>query len=135
MLVRDLMTSDPATIVVTARVRDAVERLQALEVRHLPVVDEAGELVGMLSDRDLRDLAVALLDPDAADSSSVRKLNAPIGDVMSGGVQSVIQESDAREVAELIVEHRIGAVPVTDGEGQLVGIVSYIDLLREASFD
>jgi CBS-domain-containing membrane protein len=50
----DLMTEDPVTVSMMGKVQDAARLLQSLDVRHLPVVDEEGTLVGMLSDRDLR---------------------------------------------------------------------------------
>lgn len=49
---------------------------------------------------------------------------------MSGAPLSVSTETPAREVVELMLEHRIGAVPVIDAEQRLVGIVSYVDVLR-----
>lgn len=61
LIARDLMTESPATIGPAWTIRSAVRLLQTLDVRHLPVVNEQGELVGMLSDRDLRALAVPVI--------------------------------------------------------------------------
>jgi CBS domain-containing protein len=98
--------------------------------RHLPVVDEQGELVGMLSDRDLR----ALERPYAQDAETVgtRLQNAgvPVATIMSGNVTSVDPDADVTEVMELMLENKIGALPVVDAEGALVGIVSYVDVFR-----
>ena len=60
MIARDLMTEAPATVGPTATVRKAVDILQTLDIRHLPVVNDDGELIGMLSDRDLRSLSLPI---------------------------------------------------------------------------
>jgi acetoin utilization protein AcuB len=127
----DLMTEDPVTIPMMAKVSQALRLLHSLDVRHLPVVDEDGSLVGMLSDRDLRGLAI----PEVAGGEYVgtieTALDAPISSIMTSDVISVEVEADAAEIIDLMIDRKIGAVPVVDGDGTLVGIVSYVDLLRE----
>jgi len=131
----DLMTEDPVTVPMMAKVGRAVDLLHSLDVRHLPVVDESGALVGMLSDRDLR----ALTFPEVAGGEYVgavqTALDAPIASIMTSDVISVDVEADAAEIVDLMIDRKIGAVPVVDADGALVGIVSYVDLLRELSFD
>lgn len=115
----DLMTEDPMTLPVTAKVKDAVAILQTLEFRHIPIVGSANELLGMVSDRDLR-------------SARAADLEARIVEIMSADVMSVGPEADATEVIDLMVDTRVGAVPVVDQDGgALVGIISYIDVLRQ----
>jgi acetoin utilization protein AcuB len=131
----DLMTEDPVTIPMMAKVGQALRLLHSLDVRHLPVVDEDGALVGMLSDRDLRGLAI----PDVAGGEYVgtieTSLDALVSSIMTSDVISVDVEADAAEIVDLMIDRKIGAVPVVDGDGALVGIVSYVDLLRELRFD
>jgi len=131
----DLMTEDPVTIPMMAKVGQAMRLLHSLDVRHLPVVDEDGSLVGMLSDRDLRGLAI----PDVAGGEYVgtieTALDAPVSSIMTSDVISVDVEADAAEIIDLMIDRKIGAVPVVDGDGALVGIVSYVDLLRELRLD
>jgi CBS domain-containing protein len=115
----DIMTENPARLGPTATVREAVVALQSLDVRHLPIVDEQGALVGMLSDRDLRGLSQA-------------GLAARVADLMSADVLSVETDTEVEEIVALMLDAKIGAVPVVDGDGALVGIVSYVDVLREA---
>jgi acetoin utilization protein AcuB len=119
MIASDVMTKRPATIRETASIGQAADLLQTLEVRHLPVIGDDGRLAGMLSDRDVR-----TVDPEAR-----------VADLMSTDVISVESESEIEEIVELMLEHKVGAVPVVDGDGSLVGIVSYMDVLREARFD
>ena len=118
---RELMTESPTVVDATATLKHAIERLQALDVRHLPVVDTDGLLVGMLSDRDLRSAAFPL---DAAVSS-----------VMSTDVIAVDAEADVAEIIDLMLDNKIGAVPVLDADDVLIGIISYVDILRELSHE
>jgi acetoin utilization protein AcuB len=128
---KDLMTKDPVTLRVTATVKDAVELLQSMEIRHLPVVNAQDELIGMVSDRDLRSLSI----PRTADERWLGELRTAlqekISSVMTADVLSVEEEADASEIIDMMLEYKVGAVPVTDADGTLVGIVSYIDVLRE----
>jgi CBS-domain-containing membrane protein len=132
---RDLMTQSPAVIDVTATLRSAVDKLQTLEIRHLPVVDSEGELVGMVSDRDLRALSIPYF-VDGENVGTLRTaLDASVASIMSADVIAVDEEADAAEIVDLMLDNRIGAVPVVDGDRTLVGIVSYVDVLRALPLD
>ncbi len=131
MIAEELMTQNPATVRSSARLRDAVQLLQNLEIRHLPVVDEEGALVGMLSDRDLRALELPYFVGGEFAGVMKTGLDASVTTVMSSDVLAVDKEADVADIIELMLEHRVGAVPVVDGDGALVGIVSYMDVLRE----
>lgn len=135
MIAREMMTPTPARVFETARVRDAVEMLQALEVRHLPVVNDDDELVGMLSDRDLRGLAVPDVAAGELQGTVLRAMDSSVATVMSSSVVSVEEEDEVEDVVELMLDSKVGAVPVVDGDGVLVGIISYIDVLRKATFE
>lgn len=132
---RDLMTPDPIVVRETATVSEAVRLFQALEIRHLPVVNAAHELVGMLSDRDLRAFTI----PDMIDGEWVGAiqlaLEARVATLMSSDPLSVPLDADAPEIIDLMLDNRIGAVPVVDADGRIAGIVSYVDLLRVLSAD
>lgn len=131
----DLMTEDPTTIPMNATLKRAVGLLQSLDVRHLPVVDEEGTLVGMLSDRDIRSLAF----PEFLGAEYIGRvqtaLDAPVSSVMSSDVISIDLETDVCAIVDLMLDQKIGAVPVVDADGTLVGIVSYMDVLREIPLD
>lgn len=117
----DLMTTQVVTIQQTASVREALKTLDEFDVRHLPVLDERQELVGMLSDRDLLRLR-----------RSQDVLKQPVSEVMSADVLAVTPATDVVEIIDLMAENRIGAVPVLDNDSHLAGIVSYVDVLRAA---
>lgn len=125
------MTENPRIVQVNDTIGDAMEVLQTMDFRHLPVVDEHGELVGMLSDRDLRALDVPFpQEAEATDTPPRKAHTAPVATMMSSNVVSVSPDADVTDVMELMLEHKIGALPVVDGEGALIGIVSYVDVFR-----
>jgi acetoin utilization protein AcuB len=126
----ELMTAYPVTVSPQATVAEALDLMRDMDIRHLPVVD-GGSLVGMLSDRDLAYLNVgALLTEQGADAVR-RQLTTPVIKVMRPDVICVEPETDLSDVVELLIEHKIGAVPVIrPGTQAVVGIVSYIDVLR-----
>lgn len=130
MDVEEVMTQNPQTIETSASVRDALKLMMEMDVRHLPVVD-GPELVGIVSDRDLR--AIIPFSEEVDTSELGRALSQSVSDLMSGDVQSVGPETDLGELIDLMVEYRIGAMPVVaKGTKDLVGIVSYIDVLKAA---
>lgn len=128
MLLARIMTATPETLPVEATVGRAIELLYSLDVRHLPVVDGT-TLVGMLSDRDLRGIALASTGGDETELAAGRYLEKKVTEVMNGNVVAVHVDEDLDEVITLMIEHRVGALPVIDDTGDLVGILSYVDLL------
>lgn len=132
---RELMTEAPTTIRSTAKVRAAADLLQSLDVRHLPVTDDDGALVGMLSDRDLRSLQTPYVVAGEYVGDLRAALDASVATIMSADPISVDSDADASEVVELMLEHKVGAVPVTNADGALVGIISYMDVLRAIPFE
>jgi acetoin utilization protein AcuB len=130
MVAREIMTPKPITVRPRSTVREAVTLLRSLDVRHLPVVDEDRELVGMLSDRDLRGLPYLSEAVNELAGARTVRLSAPVSAIMSTDVMSVDPDDDILAVIDLLLEARVGAVPVVDPEGRLLGIVSYVDLLR-----
>ena len=127
MIVREIMTPTPWVVEVTDSLRRVHARLLESDVRHLPVVDR-GKLVGIISERDVPS---DLVSPGAR--GGFDRGDRPVSNYMSSDVICVTSESDLGDAIELMLEHRIGAVPVVDLDGErLIGIVSYADVLREA---
>jgi len=130
MTANDLMTPDPVTVTPQASVAEVWDLMRELEVRHVPVV-ESGALVGMLSDRDLARFDMARLLMVEGAETLRHELATPVVKVMSSDVIAVNPETELEEIVELLVEHRIGAVPVVrSSTREVVGIVSYIDVLQ-----
>ncbi|HTM44755.1 MAG TPA: CBS domain-containing protein [Polyangiaceae bacterium] len=129
MTVDEIMTTVPVTTSPRATVRQALRLLHELDLRHLPVVDD-GRLIGMLSDRDFR----TALGPGYLDGvSSAEAMNGSVAALMSSDLVCVSPETEIAEVVDLMIEHRVGAIPVAgDDEDDLLGIVTYVDVLRAA---
>jgi acetoin utilization protein AcuB len=130
MIAGDLMTPDPTTVIPEASVAEAWDLMRDLDIRHIPVV-EGRTLVGMVSDRDLGRMNMAgILASDGADALR-EELATPVVKIMSADVISVDTETDLGEVVTLLIEHKVGALPiVSPGTRDVVGILSYIDVLK-----
>ena len=129
MKVRELMTTALVTVRPETPVLEARQRMQGERIRHLLVTSEDGWLQGIVTDRDIR-----LGLPSPAASLSLWEITAllarlTVGQVMSPSLVTVGPEWDAREAARLMLEHRIGALPVIHGS-RPVGIVTESDFVR-----
>lgn len=132
MIVRDVMSPAPVTADESTTVREAIELLFTLQVRHLPITSD-GRLVGIVSDRDVRQLTVPISWNEsviAEDSVHANLLGESVTAVMSGGLITVEPDTTVTAVIDIICEQRVGALPVVDADGTVVGMVSYVDLLR-----
>ena len=128
MKVQDIMTKSPITVRLEMPVLDAQQLMAKSRFRHL-LVTEGGRLLGIVTDRDIR-----LNLPSPATSLSVWEINylmarLTVESVMTKTVISVEPERDASEAARIMLDHKIGALPVIDG-GVVVGIVTETDMLR-----
>jgi acetoin utilization protein AcuB len=131
MRVGDLMSRDVATIEERATCHDAIDRMCRRKVRHLPVLDSEGALVGLVTDRDIRH---RLFAPDVYSrlgrvpvATLLRQ--APIRDVMSAPVLSISPASDQADAAERMRAAKVGSLVVIEAD-RLAGILTEIDLLR-----
>lgn len=119
MLVRNHMSTPAVTVASDADYKAALKIMQENALHHLPVVDADGNLVGMAAERDLLLAAAHYLQ------SAVE-----VGDIMHRGVVTVSPEMSVAEAAALMVDKRIGGLPVVDkGEG-LIGIITETDMFR-----
>lgn len=128
MLVQDIMERQVVTINPRTALPEALRLLQQRRIRHLPVL-ENGELVGIISDRDLKR---AMASP--ATSLTVHELQylldrLRIGEIMTRGVITIGPMMPVEAAARLMVQEKISALPVTEG-ARLVGIVTETDLLQ-----
>ncbi|MGI5864041.1 MAG: CBS domain-containing protein [Myxococcales bacterium] len=131
--VSTVMTRNPKTARPDELLVDVVERMVNLQVRHLPVVGPDGKVVGMLSDRDVRN---AVGDPRKALENGAKKQQLQrlkVEEVMSPDGRRVRESEPLGNVLGWFLGARYGALSVVDDQGRLVGIVSYIDLLRGLS--
>lgn len=130
MVVEEVMSRDPIAVEVTESIGQALAKLAEADIRHLPVVED-GALVGIVSDRDLRAFTPAALTEYERPDVVRERLEQAVATVMAADVFSVDPEAELSEVVELMLDHKVGAVPVVEPDGsRLVGIVSYMDVLR-----
>ena len=128
MRVRNLMTGGPIVVVPDTPVIEARQLMAKERIRHLIVV-EHGRLVGVVTDRDIR-----LSWPSQATALSVWELNyllarLTVGQIMSKTVISVGPDRPAVDAARLMLDHKIGGLPVVQ-EGLVIGIVTETDIVR-----
>jgi len=128
MKVQDIMTRPPITVGLDMPVVEAKQLMAMHRIRHLPVTDN-GRLMGMITDRDIR-----LNLPSPATSLSVWEVNfllakLTVQSAMTKAVITVEPERDIAEAGRIMLDHKIGALPVVDG-GIVVGIVTETDMVR-----
>jgi CBS domain-containing protein len=117
--VEEVMSTALLTVKPDESIDSADLEMKLAEVRHFPVIDSRNRLVGIVSNRDLL-------------RARAGAKNRTIADIMSRRIQTVMATEPAARAAELLLEHRIGCVPVLGEDGQLVGIVTETDFLRIA---
>jgi CBS domain-containing protein len=128
--VGQIMVTAPRTIDRNASLEMADELVGHSAIRHLPVVD-GGQVVGVLSQRDLLQGAVAHALGYGSVSRSRILRTIPVKEVMSEPPVTVEPDTPVREAARLMVARKIGCLPVVDG-GRLVGLVTETDVVRHA---
>lgn len=127
MKASDAMTPYPATLHSTETLGDALQRFAALDVRHLPVVDERDQLIGMLSERDV----LGALGPPGTPADLIdRTFQRPVAELMTTDVVAGEPDTPLGELVDAMVARKIGAIPIIDPLRVVVGIVSYVDALR-----
>jgi acetoin utilization protein AcuB len=115
--VRGFMTPNPQTIHPNEMLAVAREKMTAGRFRRLPVVDDAGNLLGILTDGDLRE-HVGYLTGTKVTAAMVEK---PI---------TVPADAPIDVAADLMLQHKIGGLPVVESTGKMVGIITETDLLH-----
>lgn len=127
----DLMTANPVTVKPTTTIAEAWDLMTQLEIRHLPVLEKR-TLVGIVSDRDLAMLDLGRLYREEGAEVVRRALARTVEEVMSPDVLHIQLGTELIDVVGLLIDHKVGALPVVHPDtGELLGIVSYLDVLRE----
>jgi acetoin utilization protein AcuB len=127
MLVRDVMQTKLVTVSPETTLPQATRLAAERRIRHLPVV-EGGELLGIVSDRDLKQAMASPATSLEAHELSYLLSRLAVAEIMTKTVITIGPLSPVEEAARLMLQEKISALPVTDG-GQLVGIVTETDVL------
>jgi acetoin utilization protein AcuB len=127
MKIVDIMTKDPLTVTPTETIGQSDELMNTNKIRQLPVV-QGKDLIGIVTDRDVRSfLSGSLLEsPEAREAA----LDTKISEIMTTEPMTVSPDDDLQEAVELMIDEKIGGIPVVDEAEGLVGIVTYVDVLR-----
>ena len=126
--VREVMTSDVLSIESTAPVLDALRMMSAADVRHLPVID-GGVIQGMVSDRDLAPFHSGAWTDDISGTTARERLAVPVAEYMNKHVERIFADADLDSAAKVMIEQKVGALPVVDGSQKVIGMLSYIDII------
>lgn len=130
MLVGERMSKNLITVTRNTGVDDALRLMRDKNIRRLPVVDNQGKLIGIVSDKDLY-----LASPSPATSLDIfemRYLLARLGveKIMSAPVITVQPDTPLEEAARIMADRKIGGLPVLDEQENLVGIITESDLFK-----
>lgn len=130
MLIREYMTSNPITVQPNTTVPIALRLMREKRVRRLPVVDDRGQLVGIVSDKDL-----LYASPSPATTLAVWEIPELLGkirveQVMSRKVITVKPDTALEEAARIMADNKVGGLPVMQG-GTLIGIITETDLFKQ----
>lgn len=130
MRISDVMTKNPITVSPDRAIRDALGLMVENAVRHLPVV-EGDRLVGMLSDRDIRQCSLPLEDEFVELSDTHARLDRKVSEIMTKQYLSVVESDSVGVAIDMMVHDRISGLPVVaqGSTDSLVGIISSIDIL------
>lgn len=141
---RELMTTDVVTVAPGTSVKDAARLMDEKRIGCLPVLDDAGAMVGIVTESDLimQDVKVHfpsyihLLDGfiylesfSRFEQALKKAVAATVKDVMSAPVVTAAPDADVESLATLMVERHIGRIPIVE-DGRLVGVVSKRDIVR-----
>ena len=132
MKVSELMSRSVVTIEGSDSCLEAVARMHKAQVRHLPVVDKRGALLGIVTDRDLRHhlFVPRVFNQIGTMAVDVLLKAVPVTAVMSSPVLSIESEDEVVEAARVMLEDKVGSLPVVE-DGRVVGIVTETDVLRQ----
>ncbi|GAB4119919.1 MAG: CBS domain-containing protein [Roseiflexaceae bacterium] len=127
--VRMWMSSPAISAPQTLTLPEARELMRQYHIRRLPVVDESGDLVGIVTEGDIAKISDSPVTDVRDYNLYYRIRNLPIHEIMTRHVISVAVDTPIISVAQLLLEHRIGGVPVVD-QNRLVGVITESDLFR-----
>lgn len=130
MLVKERMSTQPILCAPDLPVSDALDQMKKQRIRRMPVVDKNGKLIGIVSDKDL-----LRASPSPATSLSVWEITyllskLKVSDVMTKKVITVSEDTPIEDTARIMVDNKIGGLPVVNGSGSVVGIITETDIFK-----
>ncbi len=127
MKVADVMTTDPVSIAPEDSIQQALDIMDQENIRQLPVTNEK-ELIGIITDRDIRSFlggrSLSYLEEQEV------AIKTKIASVMTDKPITLSPDDDLREAVEILLEEKVGGIPIVDTAVGLMGIITYVDVLR-----
>ncbi|NQV07484.1 CBS domain-containing protein [bacterium] len=138
MRVRDMMTTDPIAITAGTLLKEAARIMVRSQVSGLPVVNDTGHLVGIVTEGDFlrqeanrdRPYRLSLLDALFGDGEPEGPTAETVGEVMTVEVVTIAPESTLGEAARVMARRSVKRLPVVDDEGELIGVISRADVVN-----
>lgn len=131
--VADLMTADPLCLLRSASLKDAHDLMREKNIRHIPVIDDQGQLVGMLTQKVMMASVIGLLAKYGVTALERKEKQQLVADLMLTDFATISAEQSLREVATFFVKNRHGCLPVITAENKLIGILTSSDFVRLAA--
>jgi len=128
--VADIMSREVVTLTEDDTLADARTCMERGRVRHLPVLRD-GKLVGLVTHRDMLAASFSVFSQVSEQEERRVLAQVPVAELMHD-VVTATPEMSVREAARVLLDNRFGCLPVVDGDGTLVGIVTEADFLRLA---
>ena len=143
--VADAMSRDPIVVRPQTPLNEAIQILAERHISGLPVVDDAGQLVGIISETDLMwqetgvtppayimflDSVIYLKNPTTYERDLHKALGQTVGEVMTSDLVTVTPDKPLKEAAQLMHEREVRRLPVLDAEGHVIGILTRGDIIR-----
>ena len=132
MLVQELMTADVRSLTPEATLCDLLDLMYENDFRHVPIVDGEGELLGLVTHRDVVRGAVTSKDDLPQNWREEILSSRTVDNVMQAEVYTIGPTDTVEEAATLMLEHKLGCLPVIEG-GRLVGILTESDFVRHVA--
>lgn len=149
-IVADVMSRDPILVRPQTPLKEAIQILAEKRISGLPVIDDAGKLVGIISETDLMwqetgvtppayimilDSVIYLQNPGTYERDLHKALGQTVGEVMSKNPVAISPDKSLREAAQLIQNHKVQRLPVLDNGGNVIGILTRGDIIRAMATD
>ena len=131
--VAQLMTEDPFCIKRDTSLKDAHELMRAKNIRHIPVIDEKGELIGMLTQKIIIARVLSLMAQFGASDLEKKEKQLLASELMVTDFAAVTPDEPLKDVARFFVSNRHGCLPVVDKNNKLKGMLTSSDFVRLAA--
>lgn len=125
MKVEEIMSTDIFTLTEKSTIQEAIEAMNKRRIRHIPIVDENNEVVGLVTDRDIRDASPSIFHSN----EHLEDFLKPVSSIMRRDVITAHPLDFVEEISSLFYEHKISCLPICEDD-KLVGLVTETDMLH-----